>query len=118
MTHIVAHEKVEIGNDVLIASKVFISDTNHGNYSGEIQDSPITKPSERHLFSSTVNIGDRVWIGENVVILAGSRIGDGCIIGANSVVKDEWPNNTILAGIPARALKKWDKEQGKWVRHE
>lgn len=118
MTHIVAYEKVKIGNDVLIASKVFISDTNHGNYSGEMQDSPATKPNERFLFSSAVNIGARVWIGENVVILAGSHIGDGCIIGANSVVKDEWPNDTILAGIPARALKKWDKEQGKWVSHE
>ena len=47
MTHIVAHEKVEIGNDVLIASKCFISDTNHGIYRGDNQDSPKIVPKQR-----------------------------------------------------------------------
>ena len=79
MTHIVAHEKVVIGDNVLIASKCFISDTNHGVYKGMKQDSPELPPNSRKLVTNPVRIGNNVWIGENVVILAGADIGDGCI---------------------------------------
>jgi len=48
--HINAMESVTIGNNVLIASKVFISDTSHGKYSGENQTAPDTIPAERELF--------------------------------------------------------------------
>lgn len=98
MTHIVAHEKVEIGNNVLIASKVFISDTSHGNYKGENQDSPSTPPNRRKLSTSPVKIGDNVWIGENVVILSGVTIGSGCVIGANSVVTKNVEKNCMVVG--------------------
>ena len=106
--HIVAYNELKIGNDVLMASKIFISDSNHGCYTGENQDSPESKPNARPLVCSRVSIGDRVWIGENAVILAGSRIGSGCIVGANSVVKGEFPDNTMIVGSPARVVKYWD----------
>lgn len=106
--HLVAHDKVEIGNDVLMASKIFISDTNHGDYRGENQDSPEIIPNNRKLVSEPVKIGNSVWIGENVVILPGVRIGDGCIIGANSVVNKSFSSNTMIAGSPARVIKKWN----------
>lgn len=96
MTHIVAHERVEIGDNVLIASKCFISDTNHGVYKGEEQDKPKTPPAKRKLVTSPVKIGNNVWIGENVVILAGAEIGDGCIIGANSVVSKKIEAESIV----------------------
>ena len=114
MTHIVAHERVEIGNNVLIASKCFISDTNHGVYKGDKQDSPDTPPNKRMLVSKPVKIGNNVWIGENVVILAGTNIGDGCIVGANSLVKGIIPDNTIVAGSPARVIKKFQEETLIW----
>lgn len=114
MTHIVAHEKVEIGNNVLIASKCFISDTNHGVYKGEDQDSPEMTPNERKLVIKPVKIGNNVWIGENTVILAGAEIGDGCIVGANSLVNGIIPDNTIIAGSPARAIKRFQEETLKW----
>ena len=106
MTHIVAHEKVEIGKNVLIASKVFISDTSHGSYKGENQDSPLIPPKSRKLVTSPVSIGDNVWIGENAVILAGVTIGDGCVIGANSVVTRDIDDNCIVAGAPAKLIRK------------
>lgn len=115
MTHIVAYEKVEIGNNVLIASKCFISDTSHGNYTGTDQDSPVTIPNNRKLVTSPVKIGDRVWIGENVVILKGVSIGNGCIIGANSVVTKDVPDNCIVTGVPAKILKKWSEQDKKWL---
>ena len=116
MTHIVAHEKVEIGNNVLIASKCFISDTNHGAYKGEEQDSPEIPPNQRKLITMPVKIGDNVWIGENVIILAGANIGNGCIVGANSLISGTIPNNTIAAGSPARVIKRFQQEIQKWEK--
>lgn len=114
--HIVAHKNVTIGNNVLMASKVFISDTNHGVYKGEYQDIPDSIPKERLLVSSPVIIGDNVWIGENVVILAGSEIGSGCIIGANSVVSGFVNKNTIAVGAPAREIKRFEYSENIWKK--
>lgn len=115
MTHIVAHNYVKIGNDVLIASKCFISDTNHGCYIGETQDSPEVKPNSRKLIVGKITIGNNVWIGENVVILAGAEIGDGCIIGANSVVSKKIPAGSMIGGIN-KVIKVWNKKNNKWEK--
>lgn len=98
MTHIVALQRVEIGNNVLMASKVFVSDTNHGSYKGQDVSSPHMSPRKRRLFSAQTIIGDNVWVGENAVILAGSEIGTGCVIGANSVITKKIPPNCIVVG--------------------
>lgn len=96
--HIVARKKVVIGNDLLAASKVFISDTNHGSYSGENISNHDVPPNKRKLESKETIIGNNVWIGENAVILAGSIIGDGCVIGANTVVSKNIPPYSIVVG--------------------
>jgi acetyltransferase-like isoleucine patch superfamily enzyme len=115
--HIVANEKVEIGDNCLMASKIFISDTNHGDYSNtNIASSPDIPPDDRPLYTKPVHIGNNVWIGENVCVLLGVKIGDACIIGANSVVNKDVPNNCIVAGVPAKVIKKWSTELEKWVR--
>ncbi len=114
--HIVAHERVTIGNNVLIASKIFISDTDHGIYKGEKQCPPDMAPNDRPLVTSPVEIGDNVWIGENAVILSGCRIGEGCIIGANSTVVKDVPANCIVAGSPAKIIKRYDRSDGVWKR--
>lgn len=113
--HIVAHEKVVIGDNCLMASKIFISDTNHGNYAGENQSSPNTPPNDRNLITKPVSIGNNVWIGENVCILPGVRVGSGCIIGANSVVNRDVPTDCIAVGAPARIVKKYDNIKGVWL---
>lgn len=114
--HIVAYENVTIGNNVLIASKVFISDTNHGVYKGGCHDSPYSIPNERKLVTNPVKIGKNVWIGENVVILAGAQIGDGCIIGANSVVNTKIPNGSIVVGAPGKVVKAWHDSTNSWEK--
>ncbi len=116
MTHIVALNSVKIGNNVLIASKCFISDTNHGDYSGDNQSNPRELPNSRKLICREVKIGNNVWIGENVVLLAGSTIGDGCVIGANSVVKGTFEKNTIIVGSPAKSIKEFDTKSEKWEK--
>lgn len=116
--HIVAHDRVSLGDNVLIASKVFISDTSHGSYSGVNQDSPLVKPNDRKLVTSPVQIDSDVWIGENVVILQGVKIGKGSIIGANSVVNKDVPEYSIVAGTPAKVIKQYNFEQELWQKKE
>ena len=114
-THIVALNKVTIGDNVLIASKAFISDTNHGCYKGSVQDSPDSLPKERALVCDEVAIGNNVWIGENAVILAGSKIGNGCVIGANSVVSKEIPDGSMVVGYNS-IIKKWNEDKKEWEK--
>lgn len=114
--HIGAIKKVKIGNDVLIASRVFISDHNHGYYSGDHKhSSPDEFPAERLLEAKPVIIEDRVWIGENVCVLPGITIGFGAIVGAGSVVTKDILPETIVAGSPAKAIKKFDRAISQWI---
>jgi lipopolysaccharide O-acetyltransferase len=113
--HIGAVQSVRIGNNVLIASKVFVSDHNHGIYSGDDpHDSPDVPPSARSLRSSPVSIEDNVWIGEFVSILPGVTIGRGSVIGSMSVVTKDIPPGCVAAGSPARVLRRYDPRSGRW----
>lgn len=115
MVHIVSSGKVSIGEGCLFASKVFISDTSHGEY-GQNGDSPYVPPNERPLVHSFVAIGDNVWLGENVVVLPGVTIGDGCVIGANSTVTKDIPANSIAVGSPAVPIKRYDDSEMEWMK--
>lgn len=116
--HIGCAQHISIGNDVLMASKVFISDHNHGDYSGDNQHGPDISPSDRPLVCAPVVIGDRVWLGEMVSVLPGVTIGEGSIIGSNSVVSRDIPPMTIAVGSPARPVKYFDSATGTWKRIE
>jgi acetyltransferase-like isoleucine patch superfamily enzyme len=114
--HIAANNYVEIGNNVLIAAKAYITDHNHGVYSGEGQSAPSEPPGQRVLTEGkSVIIHDNVWIGEPVSVMPGVTIGEGSVIGANSVVTKDIPPFTIAVGTPARAIKKFDNSSRKWV---
>ena len=118
--HICAMEKVQIGNNVLMASNIYISDNSHGCYkdvTGNISD-PSVPPIKRDYDIKPVYIGDNVWIGQGVVINPGVRIGAGTIVGANSVVTHSFPDNCIVAGAPAKIIKKYSSELKKWVAYK
>ncbi len=114
--HIASAQKVIIGDNVLIASRVFITDLSHGCYTGKLQSPVDSIVSERPLVTIPVTIADNVWLGEGVVILPGVSLGENCIVGANSVVTKSYPNDVIIAGNPARIIKKYDATQGVWER--
>lgn len=115
--HIVALEQVKIGDNCLMASKIFISDTSHGDYSIDSKSSsPLISPNDRPLINKPVSIGDNVWIGENVCVLLGVTIGNGCIIGANSVVNRDIPEYCIAAGNPAKIIKEYNKVSNRWEK--
>ena len=113
--HITAMNNVVIGDNVLMASKIYISDCSHGFYSGEEMDSsPEQHPIDRSYNISEVVIEDNVWLGEFVSVLPGVTIGKGAIIGSNSVVTKDIPANTIAVGSPAKVIKKYNFETKKW----
>ena len=115
--HITARESVKIGNNVLLASKIYISDCSHGSYSGDENDShPESIPHDRPLFSKPVVIEDNVWLGEFVSVLPGVTIGKGSIIGANSVVSKNIPANVIAVGSPAKPIKKFNFATNNWEK--
>ncbi len=101
-------KSIEIGDDVLLASKIYIGDSSHGVYSGKNQNSPFEAPNSRPIVSDAIKIGNKVWIGNAVSILPGVSIGDGAIIGAGSVVSRDIPSNSIAVGNPAKVIKHWN----------
>lgn len=111
--HIAAAERVEIGNNCLLASHIFISDCSHGD---TVSMKPTDPPEKRPLVSIPTIIGDNVWIGENVCILMGSRVGDGSIVGANAVVTKQFPDYCILAGSPARIISRFNFKTASWEK--
>ena len=108
-TCIMSYDSVTIGNYVQIASSTYISDTDSH---------PIDNIERLHQMSGEpysfdsvakkpIVIGDNSWIGWNVSILKGTKIGKNCIVAAGSVLtgSKEFPDNSIIAGNPARVIK-------------
>lgn len=109
-------EKITIGNNVLMGSKVTIIDHSHGSYSGKRQDNPDTHPNQRQIKSAPITIGDNVWIGDGVVIQEGVSIGTGSVIAANSVVTKDIPKGVIAGGIPANVIKRYNRLTCSWEK--
>lgn len=84
---IIARDKIEIGDNTIFGPHVYVYDHDH-----EIDDNGVAKRSEYK--EKPVIIGNNVWIGTNTVILKGTNIGDGCIIGAGSVISGTIPPHT------------------------
>ena len=115
--HISCIERIVIKGHVLIGSRVYISDHNHGVYNGELQSSAFEPPALRRLGGGgPVVIGENVWIGDNVILVGPLVIADGTIIGANSIVKQDTDSGTMVVGNPAKAVKKFSTFSGKWER--
>ncbi|MBO0357374.1 hypothetical protein J0X19_05410 [Hymenobacter sp. BT186] len=101
--HIGCINKIFIGDNVLLASRIYISDHSHGEVNSEALK---VAPVHRKLYSKgPVIIENNVWIGENVSILPGVKIGSNAIIGANAVVTKDVPANSVVGGNPARIIK-------------
>ncbi|WP_052251896.1 acyltransferase [Allofrancisella guangzhouensis] len=99
-----------IGNGCIIAPNVFISSGTHpfreypGNTIRDQEKLIIKQKGSLDCLSKKIIIGDDCWLGINVVVCPGVKIGKGCIIGANSVVTKDVPDNTVMAGIPAKKI--------------
>jgi lipopolysaccharide O-acetyltransferase len=112
--HIGVQSSVVIGKNVLVASGVYISDHSHGAYSNFESSDPFIAPVHRKLFAAPIVIGDNVWLGEKVAILPGVRVGNGVIVGAGAVVTKDVPDYSIVAGVPAKVIKRYDFASSTW----
>lgn len=108
--HVTAVREVVIGDHVLTANNVYISDNVHAY-------EDITRPvmEQPVLFKGAVHIGAGSWIGENACIV-GASIGRNCVIGANAVVTRDIPDYCVAVGMPARVIRRFDTVQNKWIQ--
>jgi acetyltransferase-like isoleucine patch superfamily enzyme len=95
--------RIEIGDNVLTADRVYIGDTYH-----EYRHVPEPIVSQGLHDPRPVKIGDGAFLGINCAILPGVTIGEGACIGANTVVTEDVPPRTLVVGSPARVVRRWD----------
>jgi acetyltransferase-like isoleucine patch superfamily enzyme len=94
-----ASERVTLGAHVLVAPGVFITDHAHDI-------APHARIDEQGCTSRPVSIGDDVWLGARAVVLPGVTIGSGAVVGAGAVVREDVPAGSVVAGVPARVLRR------------
>lgn len=105
--HCAAAESVTIGHQTLIAGRVYITDHDHvWPLCGQ----------DKELTTVPVVIGDRCWLGEGCAILKGVELGHDCVVGTNAVVTRSAPPFSMLAGMPARVIKRYDMDRRQWIR--
>ncbi|MBE0646854.1 MAG: acyltransferase [Bacteroidales bacterium] len=99
---------VKIGNDVRLAQNIVMSGLNH-NYTD------ISLPiSEQGVTTNTITVEDEVWIGANCVILPGVTVKKHAVVAAGSIVRRNVPAYSVVAGNPAKVMKKYNKETNIW----
>ena len=107
-SHIVGHFEVAIGDDVHTGPYVYITDQNHG-YEQTDQVVHAQWPSD-----IPVRIGSGSWLGTGVVILPGTQLGRNVVVGAGAVVRGTFPDHCVIAGVPARIVRRYVPGSG-WV---
>lgn len=98
---IASQRLVEIGDHCMLANGCFLSDASH-RY--DDPDRPV--PWQGFESKGPTKIGENCWLGANVVVTSGVSIGERCVIGANSVVTKDIEPFTVVAGAPARPLRR------------
>ena len=106
---VLAGADVTIGNNVAVASDVFLSSGSHG-IDPEIEQSYGCQP----YLGQPIVIKDGAWLGEKVIVLTGVTIGEKSIVGAGSVVTRDVPDYSIAVGNPAKVIKKYNLEKHCW----
>lgn len=110
---LMAAAHITIHDHVLIASDVMISSENHG------MDPEHTKSyADTPLDGKPVEIGEGCWLGEKSMIMPGVTLGKRCIVAAGAVVTKSFPDYCLLAGIPAKCIKKYDFITHQWKKTE
>jgi acetyltransferase-like isoleucine patch superfamily enzyme len=105
-SHIVGHQSIVLGDDVWTGPRVYITDQGHEYRNPNL---PIGKQWPRN---EPVEIGSGSWIGTGAVVLPGARIGRNVVVAAGAVVRGEVPAHSVVAGAPARVVRRWTPGTG------
>ncbi|MEU2222777.1 acyltransferase [Streptomyces sp. NPDC018347] len=105
-SHVIADTTVTIGRDCYFGPYVYVTSTNH---SYDDPHEPIGKQWPR---MEPVVIGPGCWIGTGAVILPGARIGRNVVVAAGAVVRGTVPDHAVVAGAPARVVRRWTPDDG------
>ena len=106
---IIAHERVEIGDDTFAGHAVYITDQNHG------YEDPALPIGQQLWRNAPVRIGADCWLGHGATILPGTTIGRHVVVAAGAVVTGSIPDYCVVAGVPARIVRRYLPDSG-WVR--
>jgi acetyltransferase-like isoleucine patch superfamily enzyme len=96
-----ARKEIVIGENTLIGANTKIMDNDFHPVEVEARN----KNDEEKIVCKSVHIGKDCFIGCNALILKGSEIGDGSVVGAGAVVSGKFPPNSVIAGNPAKVVK-------------
>jgi len=105
-THLVAHRSVVIVDDVMTGPHCYVTDQNH------VFADPTTPVGQQWPTEDPVEIGAGSWLGAGAVILPGTRVGRNTVVGAGAVVRGEFPDHSVLAGVPAKLIRRYDPHTG------
>ena len=100
-----AFQHISIGRECIVADRVMLIDFDHGVVETE---RPIR---EQGIYKRDVRVGHNVWVGYGACFLRGVTVGDNAIVGTNSVVTRDVPENAVVGGVPARLLRMRDEPQ-------
>jgi acetyltransferase-like isoleucine patch superfamily enzyme len=102
--------EIDIGEGVLIGHNVLIADSYHEYHDPEVAiiDQPMAEPRPAKIGSGSI-------IGPNAAILAGVTLGERSFVTAGAVLGESVPANSVVAGNPARVVRRYDGAQGTWV---
>jgi acetyltransferase-like isoleucine patch superfamily enzyme len=99
-----AATSVRLGESVLLARNVYVADHIHAYRNTAV---PVLAQGLDRV--EPVEIADGAWLGQNVVVCPGVRIGRGAVVGANSVVVDDVPDHSLAVGAPARVVREFSQ---------
>ena len=108
--HCTARDELVIGAHSTILGNVFITDMDH-----DYQEIGVHILKQKCIVKQT-HIGENCFIGYGAAIQAGTKLGKQCVVGANAVVRGEFPDYSVIVGAPAKIVKKYNVESGKWER--
>lgn len=108
--HITAASELLIGQNTLISFDVSIQDTDHQYQQIDV---PI---GLQPLIVKQTKIGANCFIGSGAKIQAGTVLGKQCIVGTNAVVRGEFPDYSVIVGVPARIIKRYNRATKKWQK--
>lgn len=108
--HCTSAGRLIIGKDVTISGNTFVTNIDH-----EYRNIGVHILKQPMIVKNTI-IGDNCFIGYGAAIQAGTVLGKHCVVGANAVVRGEFPDYCVIAGVPAKIIKRYDFDKKVWIK--